>query len=67
MGKMNVTSEVMLGLFAEMIWDEALINFRREFLYKAIDHALAEGDQESFLALTDELLALQSQLAKAEA
>jgi len=64
MGKMNVSSEVMLSLFAEMVWDEAILKFKQEHLYKAIDHALAEGDEASFLALTEELISLNSQKSK---
>jgi len=61
MGKMNVSSEVMLGLFAEMIWDEAILKYKQEHLYRAIDHALAEGDEASFFTLTSELKSLQAQ------
>lgn len=60
MRKMNVSSDVMLGLFAEMILDEAIRKYKQEHLYEAIDHALAEGDEETFLSLTSELKQLQS-------
>lgn len=59
MGKMNVSSDVMLNLFAEMILDEAVLKFKQDHLYEAIDHALAEGDEVSFLKLTSELKSLQ--------
>ncbi|GAB6990285.1 IDEAL domain-containing protein [Paenibacillus pini] len=55
MDKMKVTYEVMLGLAAEMVWDEALRNHRGEELYREIDRALASGDEAAFLNLTDEL------------
>ncbi|CAN7588962.1 MULTISPECIES: IDEAL domain-containing protein [Paenibacillus] len=60
MGKMNVSNDALLALFAEMIWDNALRKYREENLYKEIDSALAKGDQTSFLALTSELRILQS-------
>ncbi len=60
MGKMNVTNEMMLSLFAEMLLDEALRNYKEQILYKEIDQALAKGDEQSFIALTTELNALRS-------
>jgi len=60
MGKMNVSNDMMLGLFAEMVLDEAVRKYREQFLYKEIDLALANGDEESFLALTTELKSLHS-------
>ncbi|WP_442601084.1 IDEAL domain-containing protein [Paenibacillus sp. KN14-4R] len=59
MGKMNVSNEVLLSLFAEMVWDESIRKYRQEHLYKAIDSALADGDEASFLVLTTELKSLQ--------
>ncbi|ACX64502.1 IDEAL domain-containing protein [Paenibacillus lautus] len=58
MDKMKVTYEVMLGLAAEMVWDEALRKHRSEELYKEIDEALASGDEVAFRTLTDELRTL---------
>lgn len=58
MGKMNVSNDMMLSLFAEMVWDEALRKYKEQYLYKEIDLALAKGDEESFLALTTELKSL---------
>ncbi|MCZ8512961.1 IDEAL domain-containing protein [Paenibacillus filicis] len=60
MGKMNVTSDQMLGLFAEMVLDEALRKYREQTLYREIDAALAKGDEASFIALTTELNSLRS-------
>ncbi|PYE51320.1 IDEAL domain-containing protein [Paenibacillus barcinonensis] len=58
MDKMKVTYEVMLGLAAEMVWDEALRKQRSEKLYLEIDKALATGDEVAFRSLTDELKAI---------
>ncbi|KQY87778.1 MULTISPECIES: IDEAL domain-containing protein [Paenibacillus] len=58
MDKMKVTYEVMLGLAAEMVWDEALRKQRSEKLYMEIDKALATGDEVAFRSLTDELKAI---------
>jgi uncharacterized protein YpiB (UPF0302 family) len=62
MGKMNITNDALLALFAEMIWDEAIRQQKEKELYQEIDLALAKGDQERFLALTSELRAIQSLL-----
>ena len=59
MDKLKVTYEVMLGLAAEMIWDEALRKYRSEEVYKGIDRALANGDKASFTELTEELRTLK--------
>ncbi|MNJ54611.1 IDEAL domain-containing protein [Paenibacillus fonticola] len=59
MDQMKVTYEVMLGLAAEMIWDEALRKHRSEQIYHEIDSALAKGDEEAFRLLTEELKALE--------
>lgn len=61
MGKMNVSGDTMLSLFAEIVLDEAVRKFREQYLYKEIDKALAEGDEDSFIALTTELRTLLSQ------
>ncbi|MDG0789653.1 IDEAL domain-containing protein [Cohnella ginsengisoli] len=54
----RIAYETMLGLAAEMTLDEALRKYRKEQLYGEIDHALEEGDSESFLRLTEELKAI---------
>lgn len=51
MDKMKVTYEAMLGLAAEMVLDEAVLKFQTEKLSKAIDKALAEGDEDTFYRL----------------
>ncbi|MEK3787731.1 MULTISPECIES: IDEAL domain-containing protein [Paenibacillus] len=58
MDKMKVTYEVMLGLSAEMVLDDALQKYRSEKLYLAIDEALASKDEVAFRNLTDELKAM---------
>ncbi|AOZ91329.1 IDEAL domain-containing protein [Paenibacillus crassostreae] len=58
MDKLKVTYEVMLGLSAEMIWDEALRKYRSEEVYKKIDKALANRDKVAFTELTEELKTL---------
>jgi uncharacterized protein YpiB (UPF0302 family) len=58
MNNMKVSYEVMLGLAAELLLDEAVTKFRREKLYDAIDCALASGDKLTFRILTDELKTL---------
>lgn len=55
MDKTKATYEVMLGLAAEMVWDEALRKRRCDILYREIDTALANGDEAAFQHLTEEL------------
>lgn len=61
MGKMNMTNDTLLSLFAEMALDEAIRKFKEQSLYREIDKALAEGNEQSFITLTTELRTLQSQ------
>ncbi|MEF2964334.1 IDEAL domain-containing protein [Paenibacillus sp. M1] len=58
MDQMKVTYEAMLSLAAEMVWDEALRKHRSEQIYNEIDNALAQGDEQAFRLLTDELKTL---------
>ncbi|KTD87187.1 IDEAL domain-containing protein [Paenibacillus etheri] len=58
MDKMKATYEVMLGLAAEMVWDEALRKRRSDILHREIDTALATGDELAFRNLTEELKSL---------
>jgi uncharacterized protein YpiB (UPF0302 family) len=58
MGKMNVSTDRMLSLFAEMVLDESIRKYKEQYLYKEIDLALAKGDEVTFLALTTELKSL---------
>ncbi|WP_420818448.1 IDEAL domain-containing protein [Paenibacillus ginsengarvi] len=50
----------MLGLFAEMVLDEAIRKMREQTLYREIDSALERGDEQSFLALTEQWKQLHS-------
>ena len=59
MDQMKVTYEAMLSLAAEMVWDEALRKHRSEQIYNEIDNALAQGDEQAFRLLTDELKTLE--------
>ena len=53
-------NELMRNLIAELILDEAIREYRQKELYLQIDDALAQGDEEAFLALTSELRTLLS-------
>ncbi len=55
MYKMKVTYEVMLGLAAEMVWDQILREHRIEELNTLIDRALADRDEQAFQQWTSEL------------
>lgn len=61
MEKMDVSGyAAMLGLFAEMVLDQAIRKHKEQTLYEAIDEALVRGDEKSFLLLTDQLKLLNS-------
>ncbi|MCQ6278806.1 IDEAL domain-containing protein [Bacillus sp. EB600] len=49
------SDENMDALFAEMVLDNALIDFRKEKIRKEIDRSLQERNKEVFLKLTAEL------------
>lgn len=59
MRKTYAVNQAMLSLFAELVLDEAIRNFREQRLYKEIDRALAIKDESYFLELTRELKNLQ--------
>ncbi|AJY77151.1 IDEAL domain-containing protein [Paenibacillus beijingensis] len=59
MDKMKLNYETMLGLAAEMILDEAILKYRTEKLYAAIDSALEQGDEDTFRRLSSEWSALK--------
>jgi uncharacterized protein YpiB (UPF0302 family) len=46
---------VMDSLFAEMVLDKALRDFRKEKIQKEIDQSLRDRNEEEFLRLTEEL------------
>ncbi|MEK3881433.1 IDEAL domain-containing protein [Paenibacillus sp. PL2-23] len=60
MDKMKVAYEAMLGLAAELVLDEAVLKFQTEKLGKAIDEALARGDEDTFYQLVKQLNQLKA-------
>lgn len=48
------------SLFAEMVLDKALLDFRKEKLQQKIDQSLQNKNKKEFLRLTEELKSLQS-------
>lgn len=60
MSKMKTTYEVMLGLAAEMAFDEAFRKKRRDEIHDEIDAALEAGNKDAFMKLTEELKALNT-------
>lgn len=60
MERMDTYYSMMLGLFAEMVLDDAIRKAKEERLHREIDRALAQGDEAAFLALTSELKMLQT-------
>lgn len=59
MEKMSMIYEALLELHADRVIDESLHKFQVDKLYEEIDDALLNGDQETFLALTNELKSIQ--------
>lgn len=59
MEKMSMIYEALLELHAERVIVESLHKFQVNKLYEKIDTALLEGDQETFLVLTNELKSIQ--------
>lgn len=60
MDKIVPSQDNLRALFAEMILDHAIREFREKELYREIDQALASGDHAMFLLLTHELRTLLS-------
>ncbi|TNJ63580.1 IDEAL domain-containing protein [Paenibacillus hemerocallicola] len=61
MEKMDVSGyAAMLGLFAEMVLDDAIRKQKEQTLYREIDSALARGDEKSFIVLTEQWKELHS-------
>ncbi|SHE42836.1 Uncharacterized protein YpiB, UPF0302 family [Seinonella peptonophila] len=54
MEKQDLVKNNMLGLFAEMFLDNAVLDFRRKQLYIQIDQALAQKDRTAFLQLSEQ-------------
>lgn len=51
----NLPDINMDTLFAEMLLNKALIEFRKDKILKEIDQSLQDGNKEVFLKLTEEL------------
>ncbi|MGA9175027.1 MAG: ReoY family proteolytic degradation factor [Thermoactinomyces sp.] len=54
MEKHDLVQDHLLSLFAEMLLDQAVKEFQRRELYKKIDHALEERDEQAFLQLSEQ-------------
>lgn len=55
MGKQYVVQHQLMSLIAEIVLDQAIRDYEVNRLYKEIDQALEDRDEERFLQLTDEL------------
>ena len=55
MERPNVVKDSLLELFAEMVLDQAVLQFNREKLYIAIDEALQKGNRAEFIKLSEQL------------
>lgn len=55
MEKQNLIRENMMSLFAEIVLDKSLREFRKKQLRQEIDYVLDQGDKEKFLQLSEEL------------
>jgi uncharacterized protein YpiB (UPF0302 family) len=60
MDKIVPSHDHLRALFAELILDQAIREYREKELYREIDQALVSGDQATFLLLTQELRSLLS-------
>ncbi|SFJ58803.1 YpiB family protein [Thermoflavimicrobium dichotomicum] len=54
MEKQDLVQDKLLSLFAEILLDQAVLDFQEKQLYKKIDDALATGDREAFLQLSEQ-------------
>lgn len=55
MERQDLVHDQLLSLFAELILDQAVRQFKLEQLYAKIDESLAKQDKVSFLTLSEEL------------
>lgn len=55
LGKQYVVQHHLLSLMAEIVLDQAIRDYELNRLYKEIDQALEDRNEERFLLLTDEL------------
>jgi uncharacterized protein YpiB (UPF0302 family) len=58
MKRQDLVQDHLLSLFAEMILDRAVQEFKRQVLYEQIDHALAVRDEATFLQLSEQWIEL---------
>ncbi|MDP5273820.1 IDEAL domain-containing protein [Chengkuizengella axinellae] len=63
MGNMSIIYEALLDLHADVVIKESLRKFREVNLYKEIDYALQNGDEELFIKLTNELKSINESSA----
>lgn len=56
MERQDLVQDSLTSLFAEIILDQAVRNYRKKELYRRIDDALAKGDEQEFLQLTEQWL-----------
>ncbi|PTM58702.1 YpiB family protein [Desmospora activa] len=56
MERQDLVQDSLFGLFAEVILDQAVRDYRKKDLYRRIDEALANGDEQQFLQLTEQWL-----------
>lgn len=55
LGKQYVVHHQLLSLMAEIVLDQAVRDYELNRLYKEIDQALEDRNEERFLILTEEL------------
>ncbi|MDR6224487.1 ReoY family proteolytic degradation factor [Desmospora profundinema] len=56
MERQDLVHDSLCSLFAEIILDQAVRDYRKKELYRRIDDALANGDEQEFLQLTEQWL-----------
>lgn len=58
MEKQDYVQDSVISLFAELILDQVVREYREKDLYRKIDEALVRGDEKQFLQLTEQWLAI---------
>ncbi|MDQ0337640.1 uncharacterized protein YpiB (UPF0302 family) [Caldalkalibacillus uzonensis] len=61
MKKQKLPSNGLYALFAEMILDEAMYQYKKQQLYRQIDEALDQQDKNRFLQLSEQWMKLVSE------
>lgn len=56
MERQDLVQDSLFSLVAEIILDQAVRDYRQKELYRRIDEALANGDEQQFLQLTEQWL-----------